>query len=283
MIDLHDPFNASLSRVFNMRHAPVLVRAMARRVFVLDDTGAVFELDTARGDLTAVANAATDLWIDAGTLYVARGAYGFTLYTLPDGQPPQMGKTFSTSAQVETLRAQGNLIVAALRDNTLAVLVRHDDAVELRGLYPLTGGLRDFQLIDNTLYLSTAHDELLVLDLTDAAQPAVHARYSGAHTVGRFAIHDDQVFFAGEAKLESLKLLPEVHFARTTPTTFTATVPANEPLGSYDLAVMEGSTLVSTRHDALHVTLKTGKKPHLSPEQFQRLLEQQKSLRHGTP
>jgi len=282
VIDLHDPFSARLSYVVSMPHAPTLVRAAGQRVFVLDDTGVAFELDVARRHLTTIASAATDLWAGANTLYVARGAHGLAQYTLNAGQPPQLTNIVSTSSPVVAVRAQGDVVVAALHDQTLAVLIQLKDRVELRARYPLGDAIRDLQLIDNTLYVSTTHDELLVLDLTDAAHPTLHARYPGAHHIARFAVRDGQVFFAGESKLTSLKLLPEVRFTRATDTTFTTTLPAAEPLGSYEIAVLDADRTTHLRHNVVRVTLKTGKKPQLSPEQFQRLLEQQKALHNGT-
>ena len=282
VIDLHDPFSARLSHVINMPHAPTRVRAAGQRVFVLDDTGAVFELDATYRLLTAIASTVSDLWVDAKFLYVARGEQGFALYSLNALQPPQLVSTISTSSPVVAVRANDNLIIAAQNDQTLAVFSQQQGNVQLRALYPLTGAIRDFQLTDNTLYVSTTGDELLVLDLTDAAHPSLHARYPGTHHLTRFAVRDGQAFFAGENKLTSLKLLPEVRFTRVTDTTFTATVPADEPMGSYDLAVLNGSTSVELRHNALRVTLKTGKKPKMSAEEFQRLLEQQKALHNGT-
>ena len=281
-IDLHDPFSARLSYAITMTHPPTLVRAAGPHVFVLDDTGMVFELDATHRHLTAVARAATGLWVDATTLYVARGAFGVALYTLDATHPPQLTTTISTSTPVVAVRAQGELMVAALHDQTLAVFTQQHHNVQLRAVYPLGDALRDFQLIDNTLYVSTARDELLVFDLTDAAHPTLHARYPGAHRIANFAVRDDQVFFAGENKLTSLKLLPEVRFTRTTESSFTATVPAAEPLGSYAIAVMNTDSTTDLVHNAVRVTLKTGKKPQLTPEQFQRLLEQQKALGNGT-
>lgn len=282
VIDLHDPFSAYLSHVVAMKNAPVLVRAAGSTVFILDDTGRVFELDATRRYLTAVANEATDIWIDGMTLYVARGVHGLALYPLDAGQVPQFARMLSTSSPVRAIRAQDGLIVAALHDRTFAVFIQHNQNVGLRALYPLEDDFRDFQLDANTLYISTAHDELLVLDLTDAALPSLRARYSAAHHLARFAVRDGQVFFAGENKLTTLKLLPEVRFTRTTENTFTATVPADEPVGSYDIAVTAAGDTTRLHRNALRVTLKTGKKPQLSIEQFQRLLEQQKALHNGT-
>lgn len=282
LINLHDPFSADLSHSIAMPRAPRVVRTAGHRVFVLDDTGEVFELDKARRRLIPLEKSATDIWADATTLYVARGVHGINIFALDAEQPPVLAKIFRTSSEVEAVRAQGNIVVAALHNQTLAVFIQLNRNLRLRSLYPLRDALRDFQIIDNTLYVSTARDELLVLDLSDSAAPALHARYPATHHIERFAVRDGQVFFAGENKLTSLKLLPEVRFTRTTDTTFTATLPADEPLGSYDIAVLNAGRQIDLRHDAVRVTLKTGKKPQLSTEQFQRLLEQQKALRNGT-
>ncbi len=282
VIDLHDPFSARISHLLNMAHAPRAVRAAGAHVFVLDDSGVVYALDATRRRLTAVARDATDLWVDANTLYVAGGVHGVALYALDAGAAPQLVTTFNTASAVVAVRAYAGLIVAALDDQTLAVLTRHEHQVQLRARYSLNHACRDIQLIDNTLYLSTARDELQVLDLTDPAQPMLHARYPAAYHISGFAVRDGQVFFAGENKLTSLKLLPEVRFTRVSDTTFSASMPADEPLGSYDLAVLNAGSTASIRRNAVRVTLKTGKKPQLSAEQFQRLLEQQKALHNGT-
>ena len=282
VIDLHDLFNARASHIVPMTHAPTQVRAAGQHVVVLDSRGMVFELDATRRRLTPVASAATDIWIDAMTLYIAQGEQGFTRYTLDPGKPPQLANTFSLSSPVTAIRAHGDLIVAALHNQTFAVFTQHAQRVELRALYPLADAYRDFQLMDNTLYISTVRDELLVIDLTAPTLPNLHARYAAAHHIAHFAVGDGQVFFAGENKLTSLKLLPAVRFTRATQTTFTATVPADEPLGSYDISIMDTDGITKTHHNALRVTLKTGKKPQLSPQQFQYLLEQQKALGNTT-
>ncbi|MBI3774627.1 MAG: hypothetical protein HY273_03580 [Gammaproteobacteria bacterium] len=282
VIDLHDPSSARLLHLVNMKHAVRTVRAAGSRVFVLDDTGKVYALDATHRYLTAVASEATDLWIDSKKLFIARGAHGFAVYALNADRPPHLTEDIDTASPVVGIRAQGDLIVAALLNQTLAVLTHHQSDFVLRALYPLSDACRDFHLIDHTLYISSAHDELQVIDLTNSTQPRLHARYPGTRQITRFAVRDNQVFFAGENKLSSVKLLPNVLFTRSTESTFTALVPANEPLGNYDLALMSANNSTNTRHNALQVTLNTGKKPQLSAEQFQRLLEQQKALHNGT-
>lgn len=282
VIDLHDPFNAKAAHLVPMAHAPTRVRAANQHVFVLDTAGMVFELDATQRRLIPVASGATDIWSDAMTLYIAQGAQGFTRYTLATGKPPQLANTFSLSSPVTAIRAHGDLLVVALHNQTLAVFTQHAQRVELRALYPLADAYHDFKLLNNTLYVSTVRDELLVIDLTSPALPNLHARYAAAHHITHFAVGDGQVFFAGENKLTSLKLLPAVRFTRATQTTFTATVPADEPLGSYDISITDPDSGAKTHHNALQVTLKTGKKPQLSPQQFQHLLEQQKVLGNTT-
>jgi hypothetical protein len=254
----------------------VQLRATARGVIALGETGIAASIDPATGEVRTISTGVRDAWIADDALYVVRGALGLAGYSLTG--VPLNTKTVWTRpvGAVRLLRVGETLAVLVDGDSTLRIVARRENAFVEKAQLDVGAAIRDIALGTRQVFATTEANELLVIDVGDPAHPFVTHRYASAQTIARFAIGDGHAFFAGERKLSSVKLLPGIRFDDVGNGTFAATLPATLPQGAYDIAVSDGDRSLSGLHNAVRVSIRTGRKPAISPERFQELLEQQR-------
>lgn len=272
-IDLHDPFSARLTRLLRSEQPLLGVRAARDQVFTWDAQNTLFSVMPETSALQRIDSNVLDVWTDAAVLYLARGVNGITRRDTATGARLD----HPTDAAARLVRAQGDRGVAVLGDAQLIFFTVDERRLSIESTLALEARVRDVQLSGHECLLTLDGDLFVVLDLRDQKQPRIKLQQRGFHRLTRIAARDGQVFFAGDTKLVSVKLPPMVALQRANADTFRATLPAQLPMGSYDLLLQSGSNPAVTLRNAVKVTIKTGKKPQMSPEHFQRLLEQQRT------
>jgi hypothetical protein len=275
VIDLRDPFGARLSRVIPGKNL-TQVHAAGGRVMVRDAAGTVYECVRCREPAPtwrSLAMEVDDVWAADDALYLARGRHGVSVLSLR-ASSGSVTPALASARPAHRVRAHAKLAVT-LDGNEFTVYTRNGLTLTPRATQSTHGAIRDAQLIGDALYLTTEHDELLAFDLIDPGKPTLRSRYRGTQTIEQFVVRDGQAFFAGAPKLASLKFLPEIRYARVDDQTFTAEIPAGLPLGSYDLSAWNADGKTAALHNAITVAIRTGRKPSMTPEQFERLRQQQ--------
>ncbi len=276
VVDLRDPYTARFQKTIPMPWRPVVVRAASNKIVAMSASGTTALVDPSTGEIRTVSSGVSDLWIADNTIYVARGALGITGYSLAGVSVTTKTTWQKPGTSARLLRVDEKTALAVDGERTLRVLARNENTFTEIAQLECDAAVRDLQLVDQTAYATTAANELLVIALSDPRHPVVTHRYASATDLTRLAVRNGFVFLAGERKLSSVKLLPTIAFSRRDATTFSATLPSTLPQGAYDLAVSVGGRALPGLHNAVRVTIKTGKKPGISPERFQELLNQQR-------
>lgn len=277
IVDVSDPFTARAKALLPTAQPLKTARAENNAVAIITVEGLAAMVNVNTGDLHPLTTGALDLCINGGVTFVARGSLGLVAFT-SRGLPAHLNTRWLKPVKsLRLLRSTPELAVAVDGPDRVRVLARNELELRERGQLQFGAPIRAIELTGTTLYVTTEDYRLHEVDLRDPAQPIVVADFVSTQPLGNLAARDRAVFVGGDTRIASLRRLPEVAFTARDASTFTATLPATLPTGSYDLVLRDGNAPPIRRHNAIRVTLKTGKKPDLSPERFQQLLQQQRS------
>ncbi len=275
-LDMRDPFTARRSTTVPTPWRPVQLRASGNRLVAISDSGIAATVDSTTGELRTITTGVHDAWIADNTLFVARGTLGLAAYSL-DGMPLNTKTSWmSAIGNVRLIRVGERAAALVDGKSSLRFATRNETSfTEVSGL-DLESEINDVVVLKDQALVTTAENQLVAIDLHDVSRPFVTHRYSSAQRVTQFAVGDGFAFFGGERKLSSLKLLPVIQFLPSSPGVFSAKLPASLPQGAYDITVSDNQRSFPSLHNAIRVSIKTGRKPAMSPERFQELLNQQR-------
>jgi hypothetical protein len=276
VIDMRDPFTARRGNLLPMPWRPAQLRAAAGAIVAVGENGIAARVDAVTGEVRTLATGVRDAWIADQAVYVVRGGLGLAGYSLR-GVPLNVKTTWLTPpTAARLLRAGDSVAVVVDGASTLRVVARRENSFSEVAQLDLGTTVRDVALGAGEVYATTAADELLVIDIHDPGRPFLSHRYASAQTVTQIALGNGVALLAGERKPGSVRLLPGIRFAATGGGRFSATLPATLPQGAYDITVSDGDQTLPGLNNAVRVSIKTGRKPAISPERFQELLEQQR-------
>ncbi len=265
VIDIRRPSEARLATQLKTEHEVATLRADGTRLYALaDDRGLVFDLtQPLQPRLTgSTADKAGEPWPQNGQLYVGYGAEAWRAAGVAALEPPRAAAL---------LRGQGDLLAALdqTRRHQLSVYRTGGGKMELLADLDLGRPLLDLAWGENVLYLATAQG-LQTVDLSDPRRPQAVPLQEGMDASTNLILHRG-VLYAG---LTALRPPPLLKAALDDQGQAQLTLPANLAIGGYDLLYRPTQGAPRIAHNALQVQMPRFSKPKITPEEFQRLLQE---------
>jgi hypothetical protein len=238
VVDVLDPFySRALGRVATPGAAR-RVRAWNGYLYVVDSKAGLMVMDVRKpkrpSEVARYPLMARDLWLAQGWLYGA-DAQGLRLYSLGSDGRLDAKTRYPLPRGGVLVRVQGEQIVVADGEGTLHLLRQDGERLTPVSTLALGERWRDAQLDQGRLYLLGERSGLMVVDITNDAQPRLTTVYpaTGRHTT--LALAQGAAFLGGEARLASVRLLPPVGLRPANEGQVTLHLPADWPIGDYHL------------------------------------------------
>ncbi|OGT18922.1 MAG: hypothetical protein A2V90_06875 [Gammaproteobacteria bacterium RBG_16_57_12] len=274
-IDISRPHESRLVATHRLVDDVVQVRTNEDTVVVRSRTGKVYVQSGDRASHPAFQAVAAgniiDLWLSQNRLYLLNAsgrvrvlALNMTeLFAYETGGPARLVRADEARMYLSD-GVQGVQIidVGADKPQPLAAIEIGDEIIDMR-------------LSGDSLYLSTAKQGLMVLDISQPAQPRLTQIYPAMQGIGAIALAGQSVLLGGDTRPASVTLLPPVTFTAEGKHDLRVQVPARFPPGRYDMILRDGAGK-QARAAALEVQLAGKGKPLMSKEQFEQLLRQQR-------
>ena len=265
VVDIHDPFAARLVTVVKTGRAMEFLHAAGSRLYARAG-GEAWVFDLARPLApTLVGHAegqAGDIESTGDRLYAADGARtwreaGADVVELP--------------RPAASLRARGELVAALDAVQPNAIMLYKTDGERLASLGSLALGeqVADLAWGDGVLYVESDMG-LVSVDVSEPSHPKIVGIEESAGT-GRGMIAYRGVLYSG---LTALRPSPPITAAIDAEGAADVKLPADLAVGGYDLVYKPAAGAMQARHNALKVQGLRFSKPKITPEEFQRLLQQ---------
>jgi len=172
-----------------------------------------------------------DMWLDAGTLWLVT-EQGVSAWPLADDGRLRPG--VKRAGEFIGLRAQGNVLVTLTPEGVAKLWRYTGTGLEALGQFASGDAPSGLQLSGDALYL-LGRIGLSVVDIRQPDSPRLSMRYPATGKHRRFTIARGAAFFAGQAKLASVTLLPAVTVTPKNEQALTLHIPAALPRGEYHL------------------------------------------------
>lgn len=272
VVDIRNPFAARLSSVVKTDQPITFLHAAGTRLYARTDSEAwVLDL-TQPLTPTLVGHAVGqpgDVWSTGDRTYAADGARTWR---------EAGAKVVELSRPATLLRGHDGLLAAvdAAKPNQITLYKISGD--QLEKLHSLTLGerLADLAWGEGVLYAG-GDMGLASLDVSEPQHPKI-VGIQGAAGTGRMIAHRG-VLYSG---LAALRPSPPITAAIEEQGTADIQLPADLAVGGYDLVYKPAVGAMQTQHNALKVQTLRFSKPKITPEEFQRLLQQYRAKEDQT-
>lgn len=273
VVDITNPYQARLRATLKLDRPALRIVAAGRRAYVLDAAGGVTVID-ARDPAAPIAGsradlAARDLWLGTDELYVAT-ATGISLYSTASAALDTPVRNMAIAGGIANLRGQGDDIYIVLND---AIERRSRADGSLRARWTAGDIITAFDVHADLLYLAIGR-QLIALD-AQTLQPL--SRLSLLNPVTGLSLTERAVFVSGSDLPVAVQLLPRIKSEPVDGTTLSIRLPADLPVGNYDVVVRDGDGIEQRILNGVSVAMKRFGKPNLTLEQFEKLKEEQKN------
>jgi len=284
VVDVTDPFQAKWAGSMATPGKASLVRVHGKRVFIADSEAGLVVADISDPFrptyVSRYGNSVNDLWNEGATLYVATPRDGLIALDASDPARLTPKASFKTKGAASLVRSGGGLV--ALHEADKGIWLLRDDGRTFKKLsfIKMAESIADMRLAGATLYVSSARSGLKTFDVAEPRSPRLKTFYPATENVGKMAFAGDFAFFGGENIISSLTLLPHVAITKT-PAGYSASFPADMPIGAYDVVAMRQGRTEVLQHNAIEVKLPVKKKSKFTMEQFKKILEQRRNAESG--
>ncbi|MDH4284374.1 MAG: hypothetical protein OEV35_03560, partial [Gallionellaceae bacterium] len=274
-IDVSNPFEPQKTRRYTVqadRGGVDLVRTHGKLVFAANRQHGIAIIDAASGQQVGVYDAKIkDLWpADDGRLLIAT-QNGIEVVDISNPENPRRLQRLPQRAGL--VRLQGKVL--ALYDHTSGISFYEYPRLKQIGRFNPAEEIYDMKLSGNRLYASGSKSGLLVLDISDAQNPALAAAYPAAAGATGLSEFSGVIFLAGNEVLASVRLLPDTAVNAGKNSSITINAPPKLPLGSYHLLALDARNgKRAMQHDAVHVVMPVPKSPPFSMQDFERIMKE---------
>lgn len=273
-IDIGQPFGARLVKVVKTARPLVSLQVAGGRLYAQAAEQA-WVFDLARPLDPKLAGHTTgklgSVWAAGGRIYAAFGSREWQRAGVQASELPH---------PAALLRGQGEVLAAIDADhpNAISLYKLDDGRVEKLGGLTLGHRVSDLAWGDGVLYVSSDMG-LVTLNVSDPARPEIVAIQEGFADGPEMIIHRG-VLYSG---LTALKPVPPLTAVVDELGAVDMVLPADLPVGGYDLVFKPVQGHLLARQNALKVETARFSKPNITPEEFQRLLQQYRQNEGNTP
>lgn len=238
-----------------------------------------------------IADVSTPRWPKEIARYITPVAdmelHGDTLYVLtPDSvvkrldistpEHPVLRSQDVLSGDSSMLRMLGDAMFLYQPQRGLLVLRNTGTGLAPLASYPFKGTISDMTAADGMLYATVKNEGVYVFRLNDK-RLRLQGRYPLVSLATRITVHKGTVYLAGERAITALAPLTGLRTEQKAADQISVSFPPYTPLGSYNLNLSDATGDSSTRTNAVRVTMPRFSRPKITPQEFQRLLQQQRA------
>lgn len=273
-IDVSDPFQAHRSRHLAIKGGMQRISSDAGKLYFSNDRGlGVIDIRTpdrvrSRHKYAAIIN---DLRVEGGRIFLATGQ---GMEVLDDRFKLKMHyKTPHAASMVRTHGTKAFLYGARLGVRVLDVSgakVRPVSAFE--PAETLTG----MSVEDDVLYATGATGNLLEIDIAKMTRLKIKGIYPLTRPAAGIKIINGVALLAGNDIITSVKLLPPAEVIRRGNKEVRMLLPKDLPAGSYNGVDIAPDGKRNISHGILNISMPHFSKPEITPEEFQKLLQEQR-------
>ena len=282
VVDISNPFQARRINRIAIEGGVQRLRIGAGRLYYINATGlGVIALGNPAQPqlLPGYAAKINDLWIDDKRIYLATDQ-GMEVLDV------QLNVTsrYKIVREATLVRARGNTAFLYVAGLGIRVLNVADGTVRPISLFDPDELLSDLNLDDGVLYATGQDAPLLTIDITDLQRLKIQSLYPLAQPATGITLTNNTALLAGGDIITSVKLLPAAVITRRDKKDIRLTLPKGFPPGTYHAVSIAPNGKRSMGYNMLNIDMPRSTKPKITPEEFQRLLqEQRKSLLESVP
>ncbi len=216
-----------------------------------------------------------DLWIDGKRIYLATDQ-GMEVLDV------QLNVTsrYKIVREATLVRARGNtafLYIAGLGIRVLDVTgIEAGATVRPVSLFDPDELLSDLNLDGGVLYATGENAHLLTIDITDLQRLKIQSLYPLARPATGITLTNNTALLAGSDIITSVKLLPSAVITRRDKKNIRLMLPKGFPAGTYHAVSITPNGKRSMGYNMLNIEMPRPTKPKITPEEFRRLLQEQR-------
>ncbi len=286
VVDISNPFQARRINHIAIEGGVQRVKIGAGRLYFINakglgviDLGSPAQLRLLPGYAAKI----NDMWIDDKRIYLATDQ-GMDVLDVQ----LNVKSRYKIVREATLVRARGNavfLYVAGLGMRVLDVTgIEAGATIRPLSFFDPDEILSDLTLEDGVLYATGQDAHLLAIDITDLQRLKIQSLYPLARPATGITITNNTALLAGNDIITSVKLLPPVVITRRDKKDIRLTLPKGLPAGTYHAVSIAPNGKRSMGYNMLNIEMSRAVKPKITPEEFQRLLqEQRKGLLEGSP
>lgn len=273
-IDVSDPFQARRIRHIAVEGGAQRIRSGVGRLYFSNEYGLGI-IDISDPDRTRsgfkLANEINDLWVEGKRIFLATGQ---GLEVLDDQL--RLKLRYQTAHPVGMVRARGTRVFLYGAGLGLTVLDVSGARVRRVSSFDPAETYTDFTVQGEMLYAAGTGGDLLVMDSDAAGRLRISGIYPLSRPASGIKIIDGVALLAGSDIITSVRLLPSVMVTRRGKNEIRMMLPKELPAGTYDVADIAPDGSRSISHNMLNIDTPGFSKPDITPEEFQRLLQEQR-------
>lgn len=265
VIDIRNPFEARLAREVKTEQPIVSLHVAESRLYARGDGQAwVFDISRPLNPkiIGRAAGKLGEIWTAQRRVYAGFGAKEWQRAGIQANELPHAASL---------LRGHQNLLAAidADRPNALSLYKLEAEGIEKLGNLTLGERISDLAWGDGVLYVSSDMG-LVTLDVREPTRPEIVAIQENFDKGPTMIIHRG-VLYSG---LAAVRPVPPLMAVIDELGAVNINLPADLPVGGYDLVYKPVRGNIQARQNALKVEMPRFSKPKITPEEFQRLLQQ---------
>jgi len=276
ILDILDPFYTHSLGRFQTPGRAMRIVAGNDYLYIVDDQAGLLLVDVrdpqAAKTVAQYSLQPRDLWLEDHTLWLVEDA-GFSAWTVADDG--RIKRIKAVAGHFRLVRAQGDLLATVSAQGEVQLWRLEAQGLKKLGRYHADAGLSDMQLDGTRLLLLDSRHGLQVLDIRTPQTPRLSTVYppTGRHTT--VASARGAVFFAGETRLASVRLLPvlDISPAGKDRDALTLQIPTTLPRGEYHLLAQHPQGQARLFPQALRLQLAPPGGKNITLEAFRRLLK----------
>ena len=222
----------------------------------------------------------TDMCLHGDTLYVLTPSMLLQQLGVGDPRHPVLLRQDLLSDDSALLRILEDALVIYEPQRGLMAFRNTGQGLQPVASYPFKGTITDMTVVDNRLYATVENDGVYLFTL-DKRDFQLQGHYPLVSRTTRITAHKGTLYLAGESAITALTPLPELTLEQTRPDQTTVKFPPYTPLGSYDLVLTDADGNASVAANALQVSMPRFSRPKITPEEFERLLKEERAKNQG--
>ncbi|MDX1252414.1 MAG: hypothetical protein IDH49_09260 [Gammaproteobacteria bacterium] len=276
-VDVRNPYQPHVVDKVKISGGALNARTHEGRAYVMTSRGLVVVdgVDPAQTRPLA-AYKVNDVWGDNGRVFLATD-HGLAMFDTRHKE--KLHHKSTTEALL--VRARGNEVFVHERGAGIRILDIAGGDFRQTGLFATDEPLSDLRLEGEILYATARDSGLLAINIADPAQPVIQAIYPLVQPATRIEISSGAALLGGGDIITSVRLLPPVAQTSAGDGKIQLEIPKDLPLGSYDLVRLRPDGGREVSRNALKIEMPRFSKPKITPEEFQRLLREQRKLRES--